>query len=779
MIRICKLKKTYNNSIHVLNNINLQFKSQGFYTILGKSGSGKSTLLHLIAALDTYTSGSIAYQGKELNSFSDEERSNYIREDIALIFQDFNLVERLNVYENMLLACELSHPKLSKEDMEHKIFYALSVVSLQDFIHKDTHTLSGGEKQRLAIARALVKDAKIILADEPTGNLDSSNAMIILDLLKKVSLNHLVIMVTHDEAYANTYSDHIIRLVDGKTDDIISHDEERGENLTHKNPMMHGLSLRFALNYILSQKKRLILTMLVFVISLSFVIFASLYLTYDIKEATLRTFESENVLDIDFLKQDNLIGSFTSDDLDDLSHMFPKSKFYLSYRMRIEDTLADPLFSLGYISEGAVYDTLSIYKAVIMNDGSDLDVIYGSSDLSYGKVIITDYMADQMITHYVDFDNLDELVGYTIIHDDLFVPLTISGIIETDYKLMIDDYNHADINLSSLLFKQRETYTTFYMSEGTYQDALSLIEYVTLSQSGGYQFDIKFSSHLIPISLPIIGTLPVSDDEILVSLSQVDTYIDSNLIPSYLSDHLDVVQDLIGTEIEIDYVSDLLGSKTYTVTGIINDFGEDVTFSLMVSQDEFNTLVYENNESQKERSLYVIMSSDERTHLISYMIDQEYSHQSAYSQQLYMLAEGIEISSVIILSISLVFLSIGGLLIYSFMSMHLLSHQKEMGILLSLGMRKKQILEIYSMIWGIMLFFSFMMSLGIGLIVIHLTNQSLRSYWSILIKVFYMNGFTILYAFVASMIYLMIAIMLSVKKVMRIEPINIIKGINQ
>jgi ABC-type lipoprotein export system ATPase subunit len=781
MLIIKKLNKIYDQTkerpFSVLQDINLSFNSKGFYTILGKSGSGKSTLLHLLAALGTYTSGSITYQGFELKQFTEEEKSSYLKEHVALIFQDFNLIERMTVFENMQLACELSHPTLHFNDMKLKITSALAEVGLSDFITKDTNTLSGGEKQRLAITRALVKDAKIILADEPTGNLDSVNAKVILDLLKKVSVNHLVIMVTHDESYAENYSDYIIRLFDGKTDTVLPSEIEVHEKITVKKDKTWALSFRFALNYIMSEKRRLIMTMMVFLISLSFIIFASLYLNYDVTEATLRTFESEHIQDIDFVKGlSDQLGSFTSTELDQLSNMFDESSFYLSYRMRSADSFSDPLIILGYPTENSPQNTLSVYKVIIMSDGSNFLMIEGASDFSYGKVLITDYLADQLISYHQNLDDMSDLIGYSL-YDESHIPLIVSGIIQTDYKDMMAQYEHHEINLNTFLRLQREVYTNLYMSHATYRDALSVMSRVPLAAVDGIQMDVMFASNQITTTQSIIGSLPVEDDEILVSLNSVDQYISKDLLPSYLNNHLDEILPLIGTSIEIQYKDPSLGTKTYIVSGIINDFDDHAGYSLMVTQDEYNRLVYDNPGSLKERSLFVKIAESERDDFIIYATNQGYIHKTMYSSQLYALGEGIGVSSVIIMSLSFVLIFIGALLMYAFMSVHLFSHQKEIGILLSLGMRKMQLREIYTLIWGILLFISFILSIGIGYVIIYLLNQSLRDYWSILIKVFYMSGQTILYALIASIIYLVIATLLSLRKVMALEPINIIKGI--
>ena len=215
MIRIEKLTKIYKSKNRekciAIDNITLDFEDKGLIFVIGKSGSGKTTLLGLIGGLDSITSGDVIINGISFKSFKYKDFTNYRNQMIGYVFQDFHLFDELTVEENIALSLNLQNRKFTDE-----IENALRDVDLVGYGKRYPKELSGGEKQRVAIARALVKNPTIILADEPTGNLDSKTTAQILELLKNLSKDRLVLMVSHSLSDANTYADRIIELSDGK-----------------------------------------------------------------------------------------------------------------------------------------------------------------------------------------------------------------------------------------------------------------------------------------------------------------------------------------------------------------------------------------------------------------------------------------------------------------------------------------------------------------------------------------------------------------------------------
>lgn len=213
---ITKTYKTGNNKIVALDNISLDFPEKGLVFIVGKSGSGKSTLLNILGGLDKMDSGDIIINGKSTHDFSSSDFDAYRNYHIGFIFQEFNLIDDLSVKDNIAIALKIQ----SKGHDLTTIDEALKLVNLEGLGYRSPKELSGGQKQRIAVARALVKNPDIILADEPTGALDSKTGFDLMSSLKSLSENKLVIVVTHDDEFANVFGDEIIHLTDGH---IIDH----------------------------------------------------------------------------------------------------------------------------------------------------------------------------------------------------------------------------------------------------------------------------------------------------------------------------------------------------------------------------------------------------------------------------------------------------------------------------------------------------------------------------------------------------------------------------
>ena len=218
MIEIKNLNKYFNkgkkNEIHAINNTSLTLPDSGLVALLGESGCGKTTMLNAIGGLDKVKSGSIFINGKKITSKSSHNVDKIRNLSVGYIFQDYKLMDDMTVYDNVALALKMIGIK-DKKEIEVRVEYVLDKVGILRYRSRPTSTLSGGERQRVGIARALVKNPDIILADEPTGNLDSKNSVEIMNIIKKISSDRLVILVTHERPLAEFYADRIIELVDG------------------------------------------------------------------------------------------------------------------------------------------------------------------------------------------------------------------------------------------------------------------------------------------------------------------------------------------------------------------------------------------------------------------------------------------------------------------------------------------------------------------------------------------------------------------------------------
>ena len=266
MLKLKAIKKDYlvgDNTVHALKGVDLEFRKHEFVAILGHSGCGKTTLLNIIGGLDQYSSGDLVINGKSTKNFSDGDWDAYRNHSIGFVFQSYNLIPHQTVLSNVELALTLSG--VSRTERRARAVEALEKVGLGDQINKKPNQMSGGQMQRVAIARALVNDPDILLADEPTGALDSDTSVQIMEILKEISNDKLIIMVTHNPELADDYAGRIIKLKDGlvvgDTMPYEAKDEEESKEGVGKKPSMGFFTaLALSMNNLLTKKARTLLT---------------------------------------------------------------------------------------------------------------------------------------------------------------------------------------------------------------------------------------------------------------------------------------------------------------------------------------------------------------------------------------------------------------------------------------------------------------------------------------------------------------------------------------
>ena len=261
--KITKIYKIEDFEQRALDSVSIDFRQNEFVSILGPSGSGKTTLLNIIGGLDHYTSGDLIINGVSTKEYNDRDLDTYRNHLVGFVFQSYNLIPHQTILSNVELSLTLSGVK--KQERRKRAKEALKKVGLIDHINKKPNQLSGGQMQRVAIARALVNDPEIVLADEPTGALDSSTSTQVMDLLKEIAKDKLVVMVTHNEELAKEYSTRIIELKDGKMlSDSNPYNEEKEkehkDSKTKKTSMSFLTALSLSLNNLMTKKARTILT---------------------------------------------------------------------------------------------------------------------------------------------------------------------------------------------------------------------------------------------------------------------------------------------------------------------------------------------------------------------------------------------------------------------------------------------------------------------------------------------------------------------------------------
>ena len=265
MLELKNITKDYvvgSNTTHALKGIDIEFRKSEFVSILGQSGCGKTTLLNIIGGLDRYTTGDLIINGKSTKEFKDRDWDSYRNYSVGFVFQNYNLIPHQTILANVELALTLSG--VQREERRKKAIKALEDVGLKEQIHKKPNQLSGGQMQRVAIARALVNNPDIILADEPTGALDTNTSVQIMEILKEISKEKLIIMVTHNPELAEKYSSRIVKVVDGKIiDDSNPYEEKeeiKEEKKNKRTSMKFWTAFRLSMNNLLTKKGRTILT---------------------------------------------------------------------------------------------------------------------------------------------------------------------------------------------------------------------------------------------------------------------------------------------------------------------------------------------------------------------------------------------------------------------------------------------------------------------------------------------------------------------------------------
>lgn len=266
MLEIKNIVKDYDtgaDKVHALRDVSISFRDSELVAILGHSGCGKTTLLNIIGGLDHYTSGDLIINGRSTKQYKDRDWDTYRNHSVGFIFQSYNLIPHQSVLSNVELALTLSG--VSKQERRKRAAEALAKVGLADQLYKRPNQMSGGQMQRVAIARALVNDPEILLADEPTGALDSETSIQIMELIKEIAKDRLVIMVTHNPDLANDYATRTVRLVDGQVKDdsdpfVPEKTESRKEKSGKKPSMSFFTALALSRNNLLTKKGRTFLT---------------------------------------------------------------------------------------------------------------------------------------------------------------------------------------------------------------------------------------------------------------------------------------------------------------------------------------------------------------------------------------------------------------------------------------------------------------------------------------------------------------------------------------
>ncbi|MBR2891816.1 MAG: ABC transporter ATP-binding protein/permease [Bacilli bacterium] len=487
MIKLVNLNKYYKSGtedFHALKDINLEFGEKGMNFILGKSGSGKSTLLNIIGGIDSYNSGELIIDGVNTQSYTKKQYNTYRNTYIGFIFQEFNVLKGLNVYDNIAISLELQH--LDIKSNHEKIQEIIDQVGLTGLENRMMNQLSGGQRQRVAIARSLIKNPRVIIADEPTGNLDSRNSKNIMELLKKLSKDRLVIIVTHSDQLASEYSERTIKIKDGVViEDTNQETIETKEYVTNLVSVPTKTSLRLSVKSIFRNLKRFIFMIVLFAISL---IFAGVVINMSLSNTTLTYAEYQDEYDnnvVHLVSKYNSYGYTSNSAFFNYQATLFEEKYEQDPKTKTYDLLKGMKFPLA-IDRNAVVENEFYYNSInymyLIDDipSSIKQIKQGKSNnnLDTLEIYITDYVAENLIfQNYFgsSVKTIDDLLNKTLTFDNISYKLHIKAILRTTYEEHKESFTYFNSNAGddskakNAFFDNSAIYNAIFLDKDDYE----------------------------------------------------------------------------------------------------------------------------------------------------------------------------------------------------------------------------------------------------------------------------------------------------------------------
>ncbi|MDE6617645.1 MAG: ABC transporter ATP-binding protein/permease [Clostridiales bacterium] len=793
MLKLNNVSKSYisksKQEVPALKNIDLEISDRGMVFILGKSGSGKSTLLNILGGLDSATGGEIFVDNQSFADFKQADYDNYRNQYVGFVFQEFNLLNDFDVANNVALALRLS----KEAEITDKVAAALQSVGLSsDYLTRKIDELSGGEKQRVAIARAIVKDSRMILADEPTGNLDSETGESIWNILKDLSDKKLVIVVTHDRESAEKYGDRIIEISDGK---IISDSGEQPATQEKENsfsPTRKKLSnaacFKMGANNLLKRKVKTVSVVLVAIFTIFTILLTQVLLSFS-AEKSLAKFISDNNIDYITVTQGKLRYG------NEFRHygypLRPSTRKYLKENSKcIENNCIEKqqdIFDMGLSFVG---------------DALELD------DYSYYITTVGLEEAYYEINSYVEIDGEKvELVKEE--HPAAFLVgkrLHISEF-STDYTLA----GVVDISSCSPLIK--DSFPRYFVKEssekvryyGVYQDEVEptfTIQFGKVKYSKGFETCSSLADVanrnggkiLTAQGLQDFADVTLSDDEIVFSYDMYSRLFDVSPQGSYVNSDLTQVKSTpqhIGQSLDVKFFEHdtgelLINAGKLKIAGIV--------FSRQAQLDNgyrpkfatgANTATKINKALSNSRFLVYVGSVDNlREFLVNlrsehegYVLHVGIDESGDYSEFVYYFEQEIYLFKIIFLSIAILLTIILILLVINLISFSIVSRKREIGILSALGATNSDITKIFLIETLLISVITFIINLAAILVSVYVFNSILCSQITLSVSLLRFDYLTAITLFVASFVLLLLAALIPLRKIIKLKPVEAIKNL--
>ena len=768
MIELKNISKSFlteQNLINVLDDISIIFPEKGFVCIVGKSGSGKSTLLNIIGSLEKPDSGEIMVNGASISvedvSFWNHYRAHYM----GFIFQEYNLLEELTVEDNISLSLEiLNH---NPESIRRDVNEALESVDLQGYNDRKVNKLSGGEKQRVSIARSIVKDTKIILADEPTGNLDESTSIKILDYLKKISEKRLVVMVTHDLDYASKYADMVLTLSKGKIQSESTIDFGKPKSETKEILIIDEISFpmksvhKLAKENLEYKRKRINVLILSLVMSFVLIYLALSFFTFNYGKVSEETFLKNDIHEINFqyISQDDSSYSNVYADYQSLSSSYSYISIgFINYKDIYLSHLSDNYNNLEEEDTQNWY--MQNINGFVVSDNFEYELLFGDAPADENDILITDYLAKMLLLYNVyDFTDINDLVDETITYTDEYNnhEFTISGIIKTGYEdyLSFDelsgDYYVAQKEIRKFRSVAEDNYLFLYLSQESWaqyvEDSMVTPIVFTTSDNSKYFYYIIDSKLLDGNTL--IGDVPELNTEVVVTLSQMikDTGIDETIYMNNQSYYNDL---WIGSSYQLESVSsiDYEIQDMYTIVGLMDDVNNSVNESiyngLYVTSAEYLGFYNTYNDHQEKGLKIRQPESQSISTFYNNLYNMNYTSDCFVSYILSGINEVVTSLEILIIALFLFIIVFIFIIIHSYFSNSMDNRHKQLGVLKTLGLSNTQCGVIYLWETFMIVFIALLIAVPLNLILDYLIQFLISSSSRYPIVIFYFNPVNLL-----------------------------------
>jgi ABC-type lipoprotein export system ATPase subunit/ABC-type lipoprotein release transport system permease subunit len=835
---ICKryISKSRNETL-ALNNVTLEFDDHGMVFILGKSGSGKTTLLNVLGGLDCYNAGDMEILNVSSKTFSQKDFDSYRNTYIGFIFQDYNLLEDFDVYNNIAIALKLQRKKVNNTKID-KLLKSLNLMELKT---RKVNELSGGQKQRVAIARALVKNPKIILADEPTGNLDSENGEQVLKLLKEISKDKLVIIVSHDKESAKIYGDRIIEIKDGiviNNNSPILDNAILNEYKTMEAKLPIKDCLKLGWSSISHKKCKLIFTILLSTFAMIFLSLSFLLTTYNLSLSHAKYMKQERQSYIQIEKKTYKDSAdhrganihLNNKDIQNISKMLNQRDYDIVYRFSNEYANLDiiDVMKLNIVLD-IENDTTDVYftsftpEIVEVDDTFDRERIIGNIPTAYNEILISNYLADLIIQYGIKTREQDEYGMfenfYPSNYDELLNAskyftlgnienIKIVGIIKYDidkFQVLKNDTKYGGPLIKDMVALSNFIYNKIYVKKG-FIDLYNRNQSNQLSLDYKYELssdDIEFRNFLPDTSINYLNRkieyyngaewLQVENlkkNQMILNVQQTKNF-NLTAYMNQLSDYLNSQPDLEEREAEKVFFTkhintNIIGKHINLKVSLDNydESFEDIEIIGLIGMldDENQTYLSESLLSKYIGSNFSaigvrIAENDEkklRKLFSEFPIYGEYSAETPYSYDIRSHMDTINMLRKFTSYLSVALLLFAIILISNFIFTSIHYQKKNIGILRALGTRQNDIIKIFILEGFIISIFTGILS-TIGLIEVStLLNNTILSGVGLVLTPFLVNFRIVFYLFITIFIITGISSIIPLVKFSKMRPVDVI-----